>query len=217
MGQYLPPTDWNGTSWQKYIVDWPDSPQWRSLLRGGLASFYVPWVWDTDPTQQELIARTGIAIINRNTVGSEFPPEDNPEEGSMISIVPAPTHTNQNQVIPTAVWTTYGIHALNVQKPQIAGYIHVLGQIKGTTPASTLTYCRLYQDPVNSLAWFFGTNKNSDVAGGMFWIRFPSLFAKEVSSINFEFQLYTQTSAWTIELTTEQHGLRNLRSFVEAA
>jgi hypothetical protein len=56
------PEDWDGESWKRYCVCWPDSPLWTGLLLGLLSYFQRGRAWDE---------KTGI-ITDAQVIGREI-------------------------------------------------------------------------------------------------------------------------------------------------
>lgn len=73
MTGYIIPDDWDGVTYQEYCLKWPASDDWAALLRGALAGFYFPYVWDESTGDATAAAATGSAIVDLNTVGEQFP------------------------------------------------------------------------------------------------------------------------------------------------
>lgn len=69
------PDDWDGESWCKWAVCWPDSEKWRGFLRGLLTLPQRGWTWDE---------RTG-SIINVQSIGREITEANLPLVGCLMA------------------------------------------------------------------------------------------------------------------------------------
>lgn len=60
------PNDWNNEEWGCFIVRWPDSPQWRAILRGLLYQQTRGRLWDENTGTITDVQKIGYEIFNKN-------------------------------------------------------------------------------------------------------------------------------------------------------
>lgn len=60
------PFDWDGESWRRLCVCWPDSPQWLALLRGFITYATRGRAWDGSTGSIKDIQAIGWQIANNN-------------------------------------------------------------------------------------------------------------------------------------------------------
>lgn len=70
--KYPIPGDWDGSTWYKWAVCWPDSELWRGFLRGLLTLPARGWTWDASTGDLMAVIETGkeIRAANLPLVGS---------------------------------------------------------------------------------------------------------------------------------------------------
>lgn len=68
------PNDWDGVSYCCHIVEWPDSPKWRYLLKGLLLSPSHGRFWDESTGTVTDAQAIGLDIYDRNCIFQEDAP-----------------------------------------------------------------------------------------------------------------------------------------------
>lgn len=63
------PDDWDGESWQCYVIEWPDSERWRAIFLGQVTAPGKGRFWDERTGTITSAQETGLEIYRRNILG----------------------------------------------------------------------------------------------------------------------------------------------------
>ncbi len=165
MPGFVIPSDWAGTVYEEYLVKWPDSPEWTSLLAGQLSTFADIAVWDETTGDEVQAAEIGQDIITVNSTTAIFPQIYTPEQSLKIYTRRFETLTGTP---PTPVPTVSPLllaacNSLEFPATRVTMQFNMIWAL-GTTVANTF-HLRMLDNATSTLYW----TANQTVKGGAGW------------------------------------------------